>query len=187
MRTIILSITLCSVLSGCVGAVAVGAAGSSVLSDKRNIQTQMSDQQISHKISYWVMHNPDLHKTTHITVTTFNGIVLLSGQASTHDQKSTIIEHSEQVEGVKRIYDKIEIKAPTSLKRQAQDSWITAKTKAAMINQNGISSGGIKVVTEDSVVYLFGIVGNDEGNQATDIARQIPGVTKVVKLFEYAS
>jgi osmotically-inducible protein OsmY len=89
------------------------------------------------------------------------------------------------VADVKRIYNEITIQGPTSSLTRTSDAWITTKIKSQMLATDDLQSGTIKVLTENGAVYLMGVVTHDQADMSVDIARQVSGVQKVVKIFQY--
>ena len=88
---------------------------------------------------------------------------------------------------VTKVYNEIAVKGPTSSLSRASDSWITTKIKTQMLATKGLQSGSIKVVTENGAVYLMGMVSREQADTSVNIARQVTGVQKVVKIFQYTN
>lgn len=190
MKNLILLITVCSLLQGCffvVGA-AAGAAGAAAVYDHRKLEKIMDDQKITNAIVDKIRADTEMRESTsHIEVTTFNHVVLLSGETTTPalKQRADTLAHS--VPNVTRVYNEITIKGPTSALTRTSDSWITTKIKTQMLATKGLKSGTIKVVTENGSVYLMGKVSREQADTAVDIARQVSGVQRVVKIFQYTN
>ncbi len=188
MRYIILLIAITLSLQGCifVAGAAAGAAGVAVVYDHRKIQQIAQDQKISNTIYDRIRADSELGNThTHIDVTCFNQVVLLTGQTANPDLSKRAEEIANQTPHVKRVYNDISIQGPSSSLTRASDSWISTKIKTQMLATKGLKSGSIKVVTENGNVYLMGIVTRQQADMAVDIARQATGVQKVVKIFKY--
>lgn len=162
-----------------------GAGVGTVIFDQRDMDTITQDHKTSHAISKKIHQDETLRKQTHISVTTFNHIVLLVGQAPTEALSARAYEIAQASSKVKRIYNEIKIAAPSSAMTRSSDTWITTKTKSRMLATKGLHSSQIKVITEDGTVYLMGIVNHKQGDLAAEVARRIDGVQKVVKFFEY--
>jgi osmotically-inducible protein OsmY len=122
---------------------------------------------------------------SHIVVTSFNQVVLLTGETPVASLRVLAEKIAKHTPKVKRVYNEITVGDPTSYSQRSKDSWITGQVRAKMLTKKDLESGTIRVVTEDSVVYLMGIVTHDQANLAVDVARQVSGVTKVVKVFRY--
>ena len=176
-------------LSGCIpAALVVGAtAGGAVIYDKRSMVTIAQDQEASETAGKLVMTSPDLKEGTHIAIATFDHILLLVGQTTTEAQRATAYQLVSSVKNVSRVYNEITIEQPTSSWQRSQDAWITTKIKTEMLAKPGLHSTQIKVVTENSVVYLMGVLSPHQAELATNIARRADGVKEVVKVFENPS
>lgn len=189
MRNLIIMISLCLSLQGCIFAVgaAAGAAGVAVVYDHRKIEKIMKDQAINKHISDKIAANHELNDNNHIEVTCFNQVVLLTGETRTQEERQQVddIAHSEP--DVTKVYNQINVKGATSSLTRASDSWITTKIKTEMLANKDLKSSTVKVVTENGTVYLMGIVSRDQADIAVDIARQVSGVQKVVKIFQYSN
>lgn len=175
-------------LTGCIPALiaTVGAtAGGAIIYDKRSTEVMLNDVDTTNKALAILNSDPELRGRARIDVSTFNHIVLLVGQAQTEEIKRRAYEDVSDVSNVKRIYNQIEIRENLTFRDQSEDSWITSKVKTAMLTTKGLSSSQIKVITENKVVYLMGMVSPNQAELATQAARQIGGVRKVVQVFEY--
>lgn len=174
-------------LSGCifVAGAAAGAAAITIVYDHRTLEKAVKDTKTANKIADRIRAVPHLRDESHIEVTVFNGIVLLTGETPNKDWRQEAEDIARSVPNVSRIYNQLAIQGPTSSLTRTSDSWITTKIKSQMLATENLKSGSIKVVTENGVVYLMGIVTRQQADNAVDIARQVSGVTKVVKVFQY--
>ncbi len=175
-------------LSGCLPAalIAVGAtAGGAIVYDKRSFSTMKSDQHATHVGQYWINSDAQLKGHSHISVSVFNHVALLVGQAQNQNLRERAYKIMKQVNGVKRIYNAITIAGATSELQRTSDTWITGKVKTTLLATPSLKSNDIKIVTEDGVVYLMGSISRQQADVATNAARHVKGVTKVVKIFEY--
>lgn len=168
-----------------VAGAAAGAAAIAVVYDHRTIQKSLEDTEIANKISDKIHKNPELHTESHIEVTVFNRIVLLTGETPNQAWKEKAEDIAKSTPDVTRIYNQITIQNPTSSLTHTSDSWITTKIKGQMLATEDLKSSSIKVVTENGVVFLMGIVTKQQADIAVDIARQVSGVQKVMKIFQY--
>jgi osmotically-inducible protein OsmY len=184
-----LAILLCFSLfmTGCVpAALVIGAtAGGAIVYDQRSMRTMVQDKDAASIASNLIFNSPDLRKNTHIVISVFDHVMLLAGQAPTQEMRLTVYNMMLSVKNVTRIYNEITVEPKTSIWRRTQDAWITTKAKSEMLTKKGLESTQIKVITENSVVYLMGIVTHKQATMAADVARRIKGVTKVVEVFEY--
>ncbi|ARU89701.1 BON domain-containing protein [Pseudomonas sp. M30-35] len=130
--------------------------------------------------------NPDLTSpTSHIVVSSYNGIVLLAGQTPREELKQTAEKAANSVQGVKKVYNELQILPPTSLIARSNDSLLTAQIKTEMLANSNVPSTNIKVITENGIVYLLGLVTRQEAQSATQVVQGVSGVQKVIKLFQY--
>lgn len=188
-RKIIALLVFIACLSSCVpAALVVGAtAGGAVIYDKRDMVTIAQDQEASETAGKLVATSPELKQGTHIAIATFDHILLLVGQTTTEEQRETAYQLVSSVKNVSRVYNEITIQKPTSSWQRSRDAWITTKIKTEMLTKPGLHSTQIKVVTENGVVYLMGVLSPHQTELATDIARRAEGVKEVVKVFENPS
>ena len=173
-------------LSGCFPIMAGGAAvTASVASDRRTSGAMVDDEAIEWKVGDKIAQR--LGDRVHINVTSYNRIVLLTGEAPREEDKALAEQLARETDNVRDVVNEIQIANPTSLGSRASDSSITAQVKARFVNQsNGaFAANHVKVVTENGVVYLMGLVTRREADAATQIARTTSGVRKVVRVFEY--
>ncbi len=172
-------------LSGCATALVTGAAtGVVVAKDRRTAGTFIDDNTVELKIAKQILEDAELNKQTHINATAFNGKVLLTGEAPSPDLRTQVVNIARSIKHVEHVYNEITLAAPSSLVSRSSDTLITTKVKAKLLGVKDFDSTNVKVVTENGVVYLMGLMREREGNAATEVARRISGVQKVVKLFE---
>lgn len=172
-------------LQGCVGVVAAGGASAAVAADRRSAGTIVDDEAIELKTANAIFADDDLGKKAHINITSYNNIVLLTGEAPTAAMRDHAVAIARRVDKVRKVYNEIAVAQPATMKSRSEDTWITAKIKAKLLGIKEISSVNVKVVTESRSVYLMGIVSHAEANAATEAARHVDGVAQVIALFEY--
>ncbi len=189
MKRLLTIISLALSLQGCIFVVgaAAGAAAVAVVYDHRTIANSLEDNKIANKILDKIRAVPKLYEESHIDVTVFNRVVLLTGETTTPEGRQQAEDIAKSVPDVTRVYNQISIQGPTSTLTRTSDSWISTKVKSLMLANEDLKSGSIKVVTENGVVYLMGIVSRQQADIAVDIARQVSGVQKVVKVFQYTN
>lgn len=170
-------------LYGCIAAV-VGGAGTAVLigEDRRTVGTVAEDQGIELKTANRIR---DKFKDPHFNVTSYNRMVLLTGETPDAETKREIEKIARAVENVRGVYNELAVAGLSSFTARSNDSIITSKVKARFLDANKFNALHVKVVTESSVVHLLGMVKKQEANDATEIARTTSGVQKVVRVFEY--
>lgn len=178
-------ICVLTLLHGCAAIFIGGAAtGVNVAQDRRTTGTFIEDQAIELKSMDAILQDKEVSSQTHLNVTSFNTVVLVSGEAPTEELRQRAIQLVKNIEKVSHLHDEITIAGPSSLMSRSGDTLITTKVKSKLIAKtlNGIH---IKVVTENGVVYLMGLLNREDASKATEITRQTGGVQKVVKLFQY--
>jgi osmotically-inducible protein OsmY len=173
-------------LSGCAPLIVGGAVMTGVVAtDRRTAGTQLEDEAIELKVASAVRQ--DLGERVHLNVTSYNRQVLLSGEAATATDRERAEKLAQSQENVKTVVNDLAVMAPSSLTQRTKDTVTTSQIKAAFIDAKDLQSNSIKVVTERGIVYLMGRVTQREAKRATDIARSVGGVAKVVRVFDEIS
>lgn len=176
-----------SALGGCVALVGGGAAvaGMSAL-DRRTTGTQVEDQGIEMRAGNRI--GEVMGDKVRVSATSYNRIVLLTGQVGNATDKQTVEKLVREQSQVRNVFNEIEVVPfTTTLSQRSKDTVTTGQVKASLVQAKDISSSAIKVVTENDMVYLMGIVTARESTRAAEVARGINGVTKVVRVFEIVS
>jgi osmotically-inducible protein OsmY len=187
-RTTIL-VALCAViplLDACAPAavIAVGAGyGAIVANDQRSTGAQLDDQTIEIKIATTV--GGKWGNEVHLNATSYNGIVLLTGEAPSTVVQDEITKIAKSTDRVRMVQNEMVIGPTTDLSARTNDTYITSKVKTRLLEDEKFKALYVKVVTERGVVYLMGIMSREEGTQAAQIAATTAGVARVVKVFEY--
>jgi len=177
-----------TLLAGCVPLVVAGAVGGTALvaTDRRSVGAQADDEAIELKTSNNIVAG--YGDRVHVNVTSYNGIVLLTGEVPTQDLVGAIGEMVRTTPKVRRVHNELTAGPLSDLGARSNDSYITSKVKTRFVEASKtFSATHVKVVTERQIVYLMGIVRRDEGDAAAQIAATTSGVSRVVKLFEYIS
>lgn len=183
IRSIIV-LLISTLLMGCVAAMVAGAAASLVVYDRRSVVTIESDARIFHKIHTAIVKDPRF-RDSRIIVTSFNRVVLLVGQTPAASLRVMAEKIAQTTPNVRRVYDEITVAYPIPIAERTKDTWITSQVRSLMLARKGLESGSIRIVTENGVVYLMGIATHEQANLAVNVARQVDGVRKVVKVFQY--
>lgn len=182
-----LSLILClPFLAGCVPMFAIGTAagtGTYISEDRRTSGMFIEDEGIELKGSRRIYQQ--FGNTVHINVTSYNRIVLLTGEAPNATIKADIEKLMMGVDNVRKIYNEIAVAGNTSLASRSNDTLITSTVKARFLAERKFQINHVKIVTENKVVYLLGVVTRQEADNAAQIASSTAGVGKVVKVFEY--
>ena len=173
--------------SGCALLVAAGVAtvgtGVAVSQDRRTGGMLVEDQNIESKSNQRISEK--MGDNAHVNVTSFNRNVLLTGEVSSESVRTEIEQAVKGVEHVRNVVNEIAVAPVSAFTSRSNDALITSKVKGRFMDGGKFQINHVKVITEDSVVYLLGIVNADEAGSAVDIARSTNGVRKVVKVFEY--
>ena len=185
--TLLLALTAGTTLSACAPLLIGGAiwGGTMLVSDRRTSGTQIDDQAVELKS---VRRIADvIGDRGHVNVTSYNRLVLLSGEVPTEADKAAVEQAVARIDNVRAIVNELTLAAPSSLSARSNDTLMTGKVKASMVDAKDVQANAYKVVTERGVVYLMGRVTEREANRAADIARGVSGVQKVVKVFDVVS
>jgi osmotically-inducible protein OsmY len=183
--TIFALLAVLPLLNGCAPLLlgGVAATGVYVAQDRRTVGTIAEDEGIERKAASRIGER--FKDAVHINVACYNRIVLLTGEAPDEAAKSEIERIARAVENVRGLHNEIAVAGVSSYTVRSNDTLITSKVKARLLDSRKLSGLHVKVVTENSVVYLLGLVKKEEGDEATEIARTTGGVQKVVRAFEY--
>ncbi len=175
-----------ALLQGCAPLLIAGAGTAAVAAhDRRTLGAFVDDETIEIKTKSAIRSDEALRRDTHINVTSMNGIVLLSGEAATPELRDAALAKVREIGGIRQTVNEIRISPPSSLGDRTYDTWLTTKVKTKLIHTEDVDSTQVKVVTENGAVYLMGLAKKQEAELATEAARTVSGVTRVVKLFEY--
>jgi len=148
----------------------------------------VEDRSIETKIAVNMQAIEPAFRKSSFDVVSHNGVVLLIGQVESSELKSKAAEIASQASAkIKRIHNEIEVSGRTGILSRSNDTWIATKVRTLMLANAEVPSGQVRVVVENGAVYLMGIISQSEGDNAANIARNVTGVTKVVKVFEYLS
>ena len=171
-RRILAAMLLLALLPGCVH-------------DRRSIGSMVDDTAIQLKATGILTTDAAFRDKAHINVTSQNGIVLLTGEASTTEVRDNFLARARDIKSIRRIVNEVSIAPPSSLSQRTRDAWITNKIKARLIGTRGLHASSVEIVTENSAVFLMGLVTRREGELATEAATKVSGIERVVQLFEY--
>lgn len=176
-----------SVLLQACAPVVVGTAATGVVvaHDRRTTGTVIDDQGIEFKANQAFYKDKEIEDSSHVNVTSFNLVVLITGETPSEELKQRVGNIVAALPKVTHVYNELTISAPSSLVSRSSDSLITSKVKTRLLTIKDFDGTRVKVVTEKGIVYLMGLVTQQESEIATNAARQVGGVQKVVKLFQY--
>jgi osmotically-inducible protein OsmY len=171
-------------LSACAPLLVGGAVVGTTLmvTDRRSSGAQVEDQGIELKALTRIREA--VGERGHISVTSYNRLVLLTGEVQSEDDKTAVERAITRIENVKSTVNELLVGGSSSLTSRSSDTIITSKVKASFLDAGDMPGTAVKVVTERGIVYLLGRVTERESNRAAEVARGVGGVTKVVKVFE---
>lgn len=186
-RAALMALAATAALSACAPALIGGAVvgGALMASDRRSPGTQVEDQGIELKAAARIRELTA--DRTNVNVTSYNRLVLLTGETPEAADRATVEQAVSRIEGVRAVVNEVAVMGKTSLTARSNDAILTARVKAAFIDALELSPQTVKVVTERGTVHLLGRVTEREAARAVEAARGVPGVTKVVRVFEIIS
>lgn len=181
--TALAAAALAAGLSACAPLVVGGAVvGGMMAVDRRTTGTQIEDEGIELRAGNRIREA--MGDRAHVNVTSFNRQALLTGEVANAQDREAIERIVTGVENVRSVVNDLAILPNTSLGQRSNDVVITGKVRASFVDAADISASAFKVVTERNIVYLMGRVTQREAGRATEIARGVSGVSKVVRVFE---
>ena len=183
---IIFLFALISILQGCaLVTVTAITAGAAMATDRRTLGQQVDDQRIELIAHNELAKHKELTELTNLNLVSVNGTVLIVGQAPNTYLRDLAINKVSAVNNVIKVHNQIRISSNTAITTQTNDIWPTSKIKSALFASDEVNAQDIKVITENAEVFLLGLVRTKEAESAINIARNISGVNKVFKAFEY--
>ena len=174
-----------TILTGC-GSILASFESNAIEDDpgSRTMAQQFADESIETKAVVNIRASDDGFDNAHLVVVSYNGYVLLAGQVSSEELKAKATDVVREIRDVRRIYNELEIAAPSSAMTRSSDTWITTKVKSWLLGSSDTPGMRVKVVTENGVVYLMGMVTREEAERVATEAADTSGVQRVVRLFE---
>jgi osmotically-inducible protein OsmY len=183
---IIAILLLGTMLQGCAVATVVAVtAGVTMVADRRSFSKQIDDQTIEFTAHNELAKQKALSNNTNLHVVSMNGTVLIVGQAPNSYLRELAIKTVQGVSDIVSIHNQIRIGSITAVTTQSNDIWLTSKVKSALLAAEDVHAKDIKVITENSEVFLLGLVTKEEAEIVVEITRNISGVSQVFKAFEY--
>lgn len=170
-------------LPGCAPLVVGGAmvSGTLVATDRRTSGAQIEDQAIELK---GALRAGEVAKGGHVNVTSYNRLVLITGEVGSEAERTAVQQAVSRVENVRSVVNELAVMGNSSLTARTSDTIVSGRAKAAFIDAKDLQANALKVVTERGVAYLMGRVTEREAARATEVVRGLPGVQKVVRVFE---
>ena len=183
----VLATALLASVSACVPLVVGGGAvmGTMLAIDRRTTGSQVEDEGIELRTASRI--RASIGEGSHLNVTSYNRRVLLTGEVMSEQDRLAAQEVAKLVENVHSVVNELVVAEASTLMQRSHDTLITGKLRAQLLDAKDLMAKAFKVVTERQVVYLMGRVTEREAQSATEIARSLDGVTKVVRVFELLS
>ena len=179
------SLLVLALLQGCAAAVVAGGATAvTAANDRRTLGAQIDDKNVVLKAQRALAEHPATAEGSNINVTSYNGILLLTGQTRTEQIRQQAQALVSVLDGVRDVKNQIRLSNNTAMTTRTRDGWISTKVKTQLLADEQVSGLNIKVVTENAEVFLMGIVSEQEAAKAVDIARHVEGVARVIRAFE---
>lgn len=153
---------------------------------ERTAGAMLEDQSIETKVKVNMRSQEPAFRQSSFDVISHNGVVLLVGQVESKTLKNRATKIASKASSkVRRIHNELEVAGRTSLISRTNDTWIATKVRTLLYTNDDVPSDQVRVIAENGAVYLMGLISQAEGDNAANLARNISGVTKVVKVFEY--
>jgi osmotically-inducible protein OsmY len=181
----LLAAGLFSLLTGC-GSIMATFEADPITDDpgERTIAQQVLDQSIETKAVVNIRAANDAFDDAKFTVVAYNGYALICGQVPSKDLISEAADILREITGVRRIYNELTESPNSTAEADATDAWLTTKVKTALLAHSDTPSLRVKVVTENSIVYLMGLLTPEEAQRVKEVAAEVSDVKKIVGLFE---
>ncbi|MEE3293786.1 MAG: BON domain-containing protein [Pseudomonadota bacterium] len=167
---------------GCVPAVSLLAID--LVRDEREPRAYWQDNKAEMDIRFSIYRNKTI-SDTNVSVTIWNAVVLLTGEVPDQQAIDRILDIAKSHHYTRQVVNRIELAGRTNMASRINDSWLTGRVKTALVVSGTVDPTRFKVVTERANVYLMGLVTSAEATEAVMIVRSVPGVVRVIKVFEY--
>lgn len=185
----LLPLVLCALLGGCAAAAIGGAAaGATAAHDRRTFGSVVDDNAIELGAYDHLNRDKELALKNNVEVVSYNGTVLLIGEVGSEALRQRAETKVREIEGVRRVVNELVVRPQISIVAGTVDKWTTARAKLALadiVDMPGFDPSRVNVTTQAGTVYLMGLVSHAEGERVVEIVRDVPGVARVVKVFEY--
>lgn len=161
------------------------AAGVAIAKDRRSAETMLNDERIELSAQERITDNTELLSGVHVNVTSYNGIVLLTGEAVLPLYKAQVEKLVREEEGVREVRNELRIAPASDSESRRNDTALTTRVLSRLFDAEGIDTANVKVVSENASVYLMGLLSRAEAEKVVEVVRRTPGVARVIKVFEY--
>ncbi len=175
-------------LSGCAAPLVIAggaAAGVAIAKDRRNAETMLNDERIELSAQERITDNAELLSGVHVNITSYNGVVLLTGEAVLPLYKAQVEKLVREEEGVREVRNELRIAPASDSESRRNDTALTTRVLSRLFDAEGVDTANVKVVSENASVYLMGLLSRAEAEKVVEVVRRTPGVARVIKVFEY--
>lgn len=181
----LLAASLFSLLTGC-GSIMATFEADTIVDDpgERTVAQKVLDESIETKAVVNIRAARDAFDDAKFSVVAYNGYVLICGQVPTKGMIGEAADIVRKIDGVRRIYNELTDSPNSTTEADATDAWLTTKVKTALLAHSDTPSLRVKVVTENSIVYLMGLLTPEEAQRVKEVAAEVSDVKKIVGLFE---
>lgn len=153
---------------------------------QRTTGAAVEDQSIETRILVNLKSQDPFFRDSRLQVVSYNGVVLLVGQVATQELKAKATDIASQASTkIKRIHNELEVTNNASLRTRSSDAWIGTKARSVLLTSDEVPASQINVIAENGAIYLMGLISQAEGDRAANLVRNVSGVNRVVKVFEY--
>ena len=173
--------------TGCAAVVVGAGTAAAVATDKRTAGDMLEDENIELKFIHHLYKDKQLSAKTHVNATSFNGWLLLSGEATDPAIKQAVYNLAVNIKNVKRVFNEISISEPSSFSSRTNDTYLTSKIKTSLLANEKTEAYHVKVVTENSIVYLMGLITQEQSAEVINVIQETSGVQRIIKLFDYSN
>ena len=180
------AVALAGFVAGCAPLLLGGAVLGTglVVTDRRTTGIQIEDEGIELRAAARIRQLATLGQ---VSATSYNRMVLLTGEVPGAAERTAVEQAVAKVENVRSVVNEIVVAGNSSLSSRSADSILSAKVKATLVDAKDVQAHAFKVLCERRVIYLMGRVTEREANRGAELASQVSGVEKVVKVFEIVS
>lgn len=187
MKYLLALLATLTLLNGCTRIVdATTQAPISPDPNQRSLGTYIDDKRLQVIAAVNIRKAHPILKQSHINVTSFNGVVLLTGQVPRDELRLVAAQTTKAISNVRQVHNEIQVKANSSLLTRTNDTWLATKIKTTLVADKSVRSQRIKVIVEEGVAYMMGLISQQEANRAVNLVRNINGIREVVRVFEYS-
>ncbi len=152
---------------------------------KRTFGTYMDDERLETILAVNLKKtNPEL-ANAHLNVEAYNGVVLLTGEVPSKELKQAAGEIARDVSAVRQVHNEILVRPNSTVFSRSNDAWLSTKVRTKLLANRNIESERVKIVVENRIVYLMGMLTRGEADLASEVAASVSGVDKVVRVIEY--